>query len=60
MPAVSYEEMRKMGYSKYKCGKVSKQKSEIEEKITQVEALLTSEGYNTEKIYTKSIANLAE
>lgn len=33
------------------------EESEIEEKITQVEALLTSEGYNTEKIYTKSIAN---
>ena len=36
------------------------EESEIEEKITQVEALLTSEGYNTEKIYTKSIAKLAK
>lgn len=36
------------------------EESEIEEKITQVEALLTSEGYNTEKIYAKSIAKLAK
>lgn len=36
------------------------EESEIEEQITQIETLLSNEGYNVQKIYSKSIAKLAK